>query len=381
MKSFRDRNPLQVGLISLAAMLALLLLVFSFKRLPFIARSYTLTAEFADAAGLSPENEVRVAGIKVGTVKKVSLGADRVLVALEIRNNVQIPSQSTAAISLKTILGTKFVTIDATKTGQPLGDGDRIPLRRTSIPFEIYQIANTTVDLLTDVNGKQLNDAFDALAGVTADPNRNFARTLDGASKVLDTLGGKQDSIDTIIKKGDEILATLDASTPQITKILKHANVVLDVLAKRRGVVQQLLRNTDKLATQLGTLLRDKRPELDSILDDLHTTLQIVDASLGELQKALALLGPSTEAFARIVWTGRWANICTYALEASLPLPLPPPLNMLPPLGTGPPGPGGPVDCDPAGGQVSASASGSSAASGSGLSPAAERPMNPRAEP
>ena len=376
MKSFRDRNPLRVGLMSLAAMLALLLLAFTFQRLPFIARSYTLTAEFADAAGLSPANEVRVAGIKVGEVKKVSLGADRVFVTLEIRNNVQIPSQSTAAISLKTILGTKSVTIDATKSGEPLGDGGRIPLGRTSIPFEIYQIANATVDLLTDVDGKQLNDAFDALAGVTADPNRNLARTLDGASKVLDTLGGKRDSIDAIIKEGDRVLETLDASTPQITKILRHANVVLEVLAKRRSVVQQLLRNTDKLATQLGTLLRDKRPELDTILEDLHTTLQIVDASLGELEKALAVLGPSTEAFARIVWSGRWANICTYALEASLPLPLPPPLNTLPPIGTGPAGPGGPVDCDPTGGQVSATAPGES-----GLSPAAERPTNPRAEP
>jgi phospholipid/cholesterol/gamma-HCH transport system substrate-binding protein len=316
----------------------------------------------------------------VGAVKKVSLGADRVFVVLEIKNDVKIPNQSTAAISLKTILGTKFVTIDATKPGPPLPGGGRIPLRRTSIPFEIYQIANASVDLLTDVNGKQLNDAFDALAGVTADPKRNLARTLEGASKVLDTLGGKRDAIDTIIKQGDKVLETLDASTPQITAIIKHANVVLEVLAKRRGVVQQLLRNTDKLAVQLGTLLRDKRPQLDTILKDLHRTLQIVDASLGELQKALALIGPSSEAFARIVWSGRWANICTYALEASLPLPLPPPLDMLPPIGTGAPGPGGPVDCDPTGGQV-ASASAGAASDTKGMSPEAGRPVNPRSEP
>jgi phospholipid/cholesterol/gamma-HCH transport system substrate-binding protein len=376
MKSFRDRDPLRVGLVSLAAMLALVMVAFSFKKLPFIARSYTLTAEFADAAGLMPANEVRVAGIKVGQVKKVSLGADRVFVALEIKNNVEIPSQATAAISLKTILGTKSVTIDATRPGSPLHNGDRIPLRRTSIPFEIYQIANSSVDLLTDVNGKQLNAAFDALAGVTSDPKRNLSRTLEGAGKVLDTLGGKRDSLDALIKQGDKVLDTLDASTPQITSIIKHANVVLEVLAKRRGIVQQLLRNTDKLATQLGTLLRDKRPELDTILNDLHTTLQIVDASLGELQKALAVIGPSSEAFARIAWSGRWANICTYALEASLPLPLPPPLDMLPPIGTGPPGPGGPVDCDPTGGQVSATSLGTS-----GMSPAAVRPANPRSEP
>ncbi len=339
MRSFRERDPLRLGIVSIIVLGALLLLSFSFKRLPFIANSYSLTAEFADAAGLIRDNEVRVAGIKVGRVTRIELGRDRVLVNLEIRRGTEIPSGSTAEISLKTILGTKFVVIDARKPGRALGEGDRIPLAQTSIPFEIYQVANSAVDLLTDVDGKQLNDAFKALADVTADPNRNVARTLEGASEVLGTLGGKRDAIDTLIKQGEKVLAALDGSTPDIVKIIEHSNVVMEVLARRRSTVQALLRNTELLATQLGTLLRDKRPELDTILEDLHTTLKIVDGSLGELQKALTIIGPSSEAFARIAWKGRWAQICTLALEANVP-PLPPIT-----IGTGPVGPTGPVDC------------------------------------
>lgn len=362
MTSFRDRDPINIGIISILVLGGLLVLAFSFKTLPFIARTYTLTAEFADAAGLIRDNEVRVAGIKVGRVARIELGRDRVLVSLDIRRGIDIPRESTAEISLKTLLGTKYVLIDATKTGPPLSDGDRIPLEHTTIPFEIYQVANSAVDLLSDVDGAQLNEAFKALADVTADPDRNLARTLDGAAKVLGTLGGKREAIDTLIRQGERVLDALDASTPDIEAIIRHSNVVMEVLARRRGVVRSLLRNTELLANQLGTLLRDKRPELDSILEDLHATLKIVDASLGQLQQALTLVGPSSEAFARIAWKGRWAQICTMALEANLPL--------LPPiaLGTGPPGsPTGPVDCTvPATTSVSA--------------PAA-RPMNPRAEP
>jgi phospholipid/cholesterol/gamma-HCH transport system substrate-binding protein len=337
--SFRDRNPVRIGIASILAMGLLMLAAFSFKKLPFIANTYTLTAEFADAAGLIRDNEVRVAGIKVGKVTNVELARDRVIVTLAITKGTEITKESTAEISLKTILGTKFVVIDATKPGERLKNGDRIPLAQTSIPFEIYQVANSSVDLLTDVDGKQLNEAFKALADVTADPNRNLARTLDGAAKVLGTLGGKRAAVDTLIKQGEQVLAALDESTPDILKIIEHSNVVLEVLARRRATVQALLRNTDRLAEQLGGLLREKRPELDTILEDLHTTLKIVDASLGELQKALAIVGPSSEAFARIVWKGRWADICTMAIEANVP-PLPPIV-----VGTGPPGPDGPVDC------------------------------------
>ncbi len=340
MTSFRERSPMQIGILSIIGMGLLFFFAFSFKKLPFIANTYTLTAEFADAAGLIRDNEVRVAGIKVGRVTDVKLGRDRVIVTLAINKGTEIPKDATAEISLKTILGTKFVVIDATKPGALLKNGDRIPLAQTSIPFEIYQVANSAVDLLTDVDGKQLNEAFKALADVTADPNRNLARTLDGAAKVLGTLGGKRDAIDTLIKQGERVLSALDESTPDIVKIIEHSNVVMEVLARRRATVQALLRNTDRLADQLGTLLRDKRPQLDTILDDLHTTLKIVDASLGELQKALTIAGPSSEAFARIAWKGRWADICTMAIEANVP-PLPPVV-----IGTGPAGgPTGPVDC------------------------------------
>jgi phospholipid/cholesterol/gamma-HCH transport system substrate-binding protein len=339
--SFRDRNPVRLGIVSILVMGFLMVASFSFKKLPFIANTYTLTAEFADAAGLIRDNEVRVAGIKVGRVTNVELARDRVIVTLAITKGTEIPKEATAEISLKTILGTKFVVIDATKPGALLKDGDKIPLAQTSIPFEIYQVANSAVDLLTDVDGKQLNEAFQALADVTADPNRNLARTLDGAAKVLGTLGGKRDAVDTLIKQGEQVLAALDESTPDIVKIIEHSNVVMEVLARRRSTVQGLLRNTDRLAQQLGTLLRDKRPELDTILEDLHATLKIVDASLGELQKALAIVGPSSEAFARIAWKGRWADICTMAIEANVP-PLPPIV-----IGTGAPGsPTGPQDCD-----------------------------------
>jgi phospholipid/cholesterol/gamma-HCH transport system substrate-binding protein len=343
MKSFRERNPMRIGLASIAALSVLLLLTFYLKKLPFVSNTYALTAEFADAAGLQPDNEVRVAGIKVGRVTGVELAADRVIVSMDINSGVDVPEDSTAEISLKTILGTKFVTIDARTDGAPFEDGGKIPLARTQIPFEIYQIANAAVDLLTDVDGGLLNDAFDALADITADPNRNLARTVEGAADVLDTLADKREAIDTVIQKGALVLETLDRSAPEIQAVLRQTNTIMGVLAARRTTVQRLLRNTELLARELGTLLKEKRPELDSILNDLHATLKIVDASLGQVEEAIRVLGPSTEAFARIAWNGRWASICTAALGASV---LPPPLPAEIELGTGAVGsPTGPVDC------------------------------------
>jgi phospholipid/cholesterol/gamma-HCH transport system substrate-binding protein len=341
MTSFRERNQVVVGLVSILVLGLVFLLAFDFKKLPFISHNYTITAEFADAAGLSPGSDVRIAGLKVGTVSHVKLASDRVLVTLSVAGGVTIPHDATVAISLKTILGTKSVVIKATGPGPYLHNGDRIPLDRTEIPFEIYQTANATVDLLTNVDGKKLDEAFKALAAITADPNRNLAGTLKGAGKVLSSLGSHSSALDTVLSKGDQILASLDAASPNIQTILTQSNVVLQVLAKRRAIVQSLLRNTDVLAGELGGLLRDKRPDLDTILTDLHSTLALVDANLGQVEEALKLIGPSSEAFARITYRGRWAGICIMAIEASL---LPPPLPVSVNIGTGGAA-GPPQDC------------------------------------
>ena len=340
MKPFRERNQILVGIVSIVVLALLFLVAFDLKKLPFVAHNFTISAEFADAAGLTPGSDVRIAGLKVGTVSKVTLDADRVLVTMSVSGGTTIPRDATALISLKTILGTKSVVINAQGPGPYMRNGDRIPLDRTEIPFEIYQTTNATVDLLTNVNGKELNDAFKALAEITADPNRNVAGTLKGAAKLLGTLGSKSQSLDTILSKGDEILASLDASAPNLQTVISQLNTVMGVIAQRRAVVQSLLRNTGTLAGQLGGLLRDKRPDLDTVLNDLHSTLDLVDANLGQVEEALKLIGPSSEAFARITYRGRWAGICIMAIQAGIIPPLPS-VN----IGTGGSA-GSPQDCD-----------------------------------
>ncbi|MGH2811514.1 MAG: MCE family protein [Actinomycetota bacterium] len=319
MISFRERSPVVIGLASLVGITIGLGFAFYLNRIPFIARDYDVKAEFADAAGLTIENEVRVAGIKVGKVTAVELLRDRVLVSMEIDDGIDIPKKATAKISLKTILGTKLVAIDAAGRAPFLEEGDTIPLAQTSIPFEIFQASNSGVELLSEIDADRLNEGFQALADISDDPNRNLARALEGGAEVTGALASQSDALQSLLVRGDELLETLDESSPEIQQLLADGDRVLQLLSARRDTVQSLLRNTERLLGSFGGLLRDNRPQIDSILRDLHTTLLVVDANLAELEQAVRLLGPTSESFARITWRGRWAGICIFALEAAPP--------------------------------------------------------------
>ena len=112
MKPFRERNPIVVGLVSVAVLTVMMLFAFSLNRFTFIRRVHSVSADFADAAGLTSDNEVRVAGLKVGKVKSVTLAepdshgvSDRVHVVMEVSNGLHL-GERTAFVFVPHLLPT-----------------------------------------------------------------------------------------------------------------------------------------------------------------------------------------------------------------------------------------------------------------------------------
>src|SRR5262245_2901558 len=110
-KPVRDRNPVTVAIVGIVLMVASALTALHADRLPVIGGGTSYTAHFAESAGLREGNEVRVAGVKVGQVTDVALDRDRVRVAFRVKD-AWVGSTSTVAISIKTLLGDKYLAVD-----------------------------------------------------------------------------------------------------------------------------------------------------------------------------------------------------------------------------------------------------------------------------
>ena len=76
-KPFRDRNPVTIGAISLSVIAVLVFLAFNAQSLPIIGGGTVYKAHFSEAAGLKPDDPVRVAGVKVGKVDEPRARARR----------------------------------------------------------------------------------------------------------------------------------------------------------------------------------------------------------------------------------------------------------------------------------------------------------------
>lgn len=316
-KNFRERSPAIVGIISILAIAGATTFAFFIDRIPALKQAYEIKAQFADAAGVTAENQVRVAGIKVGTVSEIELQDDHVLITMEIDNGTEIPADTFAEIKLATLLGTKFIDLEA-KGGEPfLEAGDVIPLESTTVPYEIYQASNQGTSVLEDIDGEALNEMLVELTELTRVTQEEVGVALEGLNDLGTGLNEKDEELRSLLSGSRELTALLADEGDELVRLIDASNDVLGSLARKRENLQSLLAVTKQMAGTVTAVLRENRGNLDSILTDLHNALVVLERNVKHLDMAFEYAGPSTRYFGSIFQQGRWADIYTCALVLS----------------------------------------------------------------
>ncbi|MGG5818278.1 outer membrane lipid asymmetry maintenance protein MlaD [Falsiroseomonas sp. HW251] len=98
----------------------------------------TLRAKFDSIAGLAPGADVRIAGVKVGSVLDQRIDPQTFLAVLTLRldGNLRIPSDSSAEIASEGLLGGRYVSIVPGGAERILGQGGEITITQSSVSLE-----------------------------------------------------------------------------------------------------------------------------------------------------------------------------------------------------------------------------------------------------
>jgi phospholipid/cholesterol/gamma-HCH transport system substrate-binding protein len=98
----------------------------------------TLRAKFDSIAGLAPGADVRIAGVKVGSVVDQRIDPQTFLAVLtmQIDGNLRIPSDSSAEIASEGLLGGRFVAIVPGGADRILGPGGEITITQSAVSLE-----------------------------------------------------------------------------------------------------------------------------------------------------------------------------------------------------------------------------------------------------
>ena len=91
-----------------------------------VVKGYNVTAKFLKVGGLNVGSDIRINGIKIGTVVSQKLdNADYTAdVVMSLASDIKLPIDSTASIAADGLMGNKFIKIDPGHAEEFLKDGD-----------------------------------------------------------------------------------------------------------------------------------------------------------------------------------------------------------------------------------------------------------------
>jgi phospholipid/cholesterol/gamma-HCH transport system substrate-binding protein len=303
-KPFRERNKTAIGAIGITAIVGALVFSFSLERLPLVGGGDIYKAEFSEAAGLRPNDEVRVAGVKKGKVVGVDLAGDRVLVKMRLKD-VEFGQESRADIRIKTVLGRKFVMLSPEGEGQ-MKKGSTIPLARTSSPYDIaeaFQGLSSTVDQIDEA---QLAKAFTTLSDVFKDTPDEVKSSLTGLSRLSRTIASRDAELKELLARSRGVTEVLAQRDEDLVAFMSDASLLLDEVRRRRAAIDALLSSTVTLSEQLRALVRENSAQLQPALERLRGVTDVLKANQANLDKAIPRLAAFTRVFGNNLGNGRW---------------------------------------------------------------------------
>ncbi|AEW95593.1 MULTISPECIES: MCE family protein [Streptomycetaceae] len=331
----RERNPVLVGAAGLLALALAATLAWNADALPFIGGGTTYHADFTEAAGLTPGNEVRVAGVKVGKVTGVALDGARVEVTFEVKDT-WIGDASTAAIGIKTLLGEKYLALDPLGAA-PQNPATRIPVTRTTSPYDVTQALGGLGRTLGALDTRQLARSFQAVSDAFRNTPASVRGAVTGLTALSRTVASRDAQLARLLDASKDVTRTLAGDDDHVEKLIGDGSALLGELQRRRDAVHALLTGTRDLGTQLTGLVRENERQLAPTLDALDRVTSVLQANYANLQQVLALAGPYYRLIGNTLGNGRWFDtyLCGLVPKDYLPPGTPPATGCMPPKPAG----------------------------------------------
>ena len=310
---FRERNPVVIGAISLAVLGALILSAFRADDLPLIGGGDTYYAAFSEAGGLKANDEVRVAGVRVGKVDGVELDGDHVKVTFKVESGVDFGKESAASIRIKTLLGSMYLALEPAGSGQ-LAEESTIPVERTTSPYDVVEAFAGLAETSEKIDTDQLTQSLSTLADLGRNTPDEFRETLEGVSALSETLASRDEQINTLLTNLQKVSGVLGDRSDDIVTLMKDGDVLFKALVARRQAIHNLLVSTSTMSQQLTLLISQSRADLEPALSNLDTVVKVLLKNQDNLDSTLRLMAPFYRVFANTLGNGPWFDTYIYNL-------------------------------------------------------------------
>ena len=302
--------------------LATSLLVIMVGNLTFGA-SKAYKAEFVDATGVVKGDDVRVAGVKVGSVTDVEIvDRTRALVSFDVDADVSVTLATHAAIRYRNLVGQRYISLT-----QEVGDTTAleedavIDVKNTSPALDLTVLFNGFKPLFQALSPDDINQLSFEIVQVFQGEGGTLESLLGHTASVTQTLADRDDVISDLITNLDDVLDRVANRDDELSDLILTFKQLVKGLKQDRGPILDSLEQISALSEQTADLVTGIRKPFTNDIAQLRRFAENVNRNKGELDRALQVLPIKLEKVGRTAIYGSYFNfyLCHFQGRVRLP--------------------------------------------------------------
>lgn len=368
-------TTLKVVIFAVVCLVVLGALAARIGNISFFANRVQYQAELADATGLQPQAQVKIAGVTVGVVDSVREQHGHALVTFSVNRGVHLPADTRVGLQWQNVLGQQFFYLYPGTGRATLRPGATIGLARDVSGANIGALLNALGPVLGAINPQQANSVVEAFANALEGNVSQVDNLISSAASVSQTVGSVSTQIGQLITSMNQVFTALAQRSGDVGTLIGNLQTISQSLASNNTLLDSTIANLGKVASDVATLVANTHGSLSSAIDNLDSVSAVLQQNDAALATGLAGAGTGLAPYTQISSSGQWFNVlgvytcyanqqaCSYYDSSN------PPAGSGP-LG-GPPGPGLPsLPSLPGGASTSAAGPAANGASAGGFSAA-----------
>jgi phospholipid/cholesterol/gamma-HCH transport system substrate-binding protein len=305
------------------AVVMVLLTVFLFLTFAQVRTGSTngYSAVFADASRLKTGDTVRIAGVRVGTVRDVALQSDKnVIVDFDADRNIVLTTGTKAAVRYLNLVGDRYLElVDGPGSTRVMPAGAQIPKDRTAPALDLDLLLGGLKPVIQGLNPEDVNALSASLIQVLQGEGGTLESLLSKTSSFSNSIADNNEVVGQLIENLKNTLDTLSKNGDDFSGAIDRLEQLITGLSKDRDPIGNAIVSLSSGTASLSDLLTEARPPLAGTVDQLNRLAPLLADDKDRLSAALERAPNNYRKLARLGAYGSFIQyyICGLSFRAS----------------------------------------------------------------
>jgi phospholipid/cholesterol/gamma-HCH transport system substrate-binding protein len=281
-------------------------------------------ADFTDASGLQVGDDIRIAGVRVGSVTGVKVVEHNLAqVSFTVLKSRPLPTSVIARLRYRNLIGQRYVDIEqgVGNPNQYLKHNAVIPVSQTQNALDLTALFDGFQPLFQGLDATQINSLSNEIIQALQGEGGSLDLLLSNLGDLTNSLADKDSVIGDLIDNLNSVLTAVGSRDTELSNLILQLQGFVSGLAQDRQTIGASIDGINALATSTAGLLTQVRAPLAKDVTDLTGLTDNLNANKSTLQYVITNLAPTVAGLIRTASYGSWFNFYLCSVSGTITLP------------------------------------------------------------